>query len=150
LPNIQLGRFTIHNPVAIFFQDKQGVMASPEFDGVIGAEILRRFKVVFDYSRQQMILEPNRHFSEPYEYDMAGILLVVEGAGFRVKQVLEDSPATAAGLREGDLITAVNGRADLTLEELRQMFMRKGRSYRLSLKRGDEKVQTRIRLTRLI
>lgn len=150
LANIRLGRFKIHSPVAVFFQDKQGVLASPEFDGVIGSEILRRFKVIFDYSRQQMILEPNRYFSESYEHDMAGILLVVEGTGFRVKQVIEDSPATAAGLREGDLITAVNGRAVLTLEELRQMFMRKGRSYRLSLKRGDEKMQTRIRLIRLI
>ena len=150
IPSIQLGRFTIRNPVAIFFQDKQGVTAISEFDGIIGSEILRRFKVTFDYSRQQMILEPNRYFSEAYEHDMAGMLLVVEGTDFRVKQVMENSPATAAGLREGDLITAVNGRAVLTLEELRQMFMRNGRSYRLSVKRGDETMQTRIRLTRLI
>jgi hypothetical protein len=150
LPNIQLGRFTIQNPVAIFFQDKQGVMASPEFDGVIGSEILRRFNVIFNYSRQQMILAPNRYFSEPYEHDMAGMLLVVEGKGFRVKQVIDDSPATAAGLCEGDLITAVNGRTVLTLERLRQMFMRRGRSYRLSVKRGDEKMLTKITLRRLI
>lgn len=150
LPNIQLGHFTIKSTVAIFFQDKQGVLASPEFDGVIGSEILRRFKVIVDYSRQQMILEPNRYFSEPYEHDMAGMLLVVEGTSFRVRQVIERSPATIAGLRAGDLITAVNRRPTLTLEELRQMFMRKGRSYRLSVTRGDEKMQTIIRLTRLI
>jgi len=150
LPNIQLGHFTIRNPVAIFFQDKQGIMAISEFDGIIGSEILRRFKVIFDYSRQQMIIEPNRYFSETYEYDMAGMLLVVEGTGFRVKQVMENSPATAAGLREGDLITAVNGRTVLTLERLRQMFMRKGRSFRLTAKRGDEKMQTIITLRRLI
>jgi hypothetical protein len=150
LPNIQFGHFMIQNPLAIFFQDKQGVLASPEFDGVIGSEILRRFKVIFDYSRQQMILEPNRYFSEAYEHDMAGMLLVFEKTGFRVKQVIEDSPATSAGLREGDLVTAVNGRSTLTLEDLRQMFMRKGRSYRLSFKRDDKTMQTRIRLTRLI
>src|SRR6266852_3288879 len=136
LPNIQLGRFTIQNPVAIFFQDKQGVMASPEFDGVIGSEILRRFKVIFDYSRRQMILEPNRHFSEAYEHDMAGILLVVEGTGFRVRQIIENSPATAAGLHEGDVISAINGKpaSALTLEQLRLMFMREGRSYLFSIK----------------
>jgi C-terminal processing protease CtpA/Prc len=97
-----------------------------------------------------MILQPNRYFSEAYEHDMAGILLVVEGTGFRVKQVMKDSPATAADLRAGDLITAVNGRAVLTMEELRQMFMRKGRSYRLNVKRGDEKLKAIIRLRRLI
>lgn len=150
LPTIHLGHFVIQNPVAIFFQDRQGVLSSPEFDGVIGSEILRRFKVIFDYSRQQMILEPNRYFSEAYEHDMSGMLLVVEGTGFRVKQVIENSPATAAGLREGDLITVVDGRAALTLEDLRQMFMRIKRSYRLTFKRGDKRMQTRIRLTRLI
>jgi hypothetical protein len=150
LPKIQFGRFTIQSPVAIFFQDKQGVLASPEFDGVIGAEILRRFNVIFDYSRQQMILEPNRYFSETYEHDMAGMLLVVEGKNFRVKQVMENSPANAAGLREGDLITAVNGRAVLTMEELRQMFMQKGQRYRLSINRGNEKMQISIILRRLV
>ena len=152
LPNIQLGRFTIQNPVAIFFQDKQGVMASPEFDGVIGSEILRRFKVIFDYSRQQMILEPNRYFSEAYEHDMAGMLLVTEGTGFRVRQLIENSPATAAGLHEGDVISAINGKpaSALTLEQLRLMFMREGRSYLLSIKRGEQQIEITIKMRRLI
>ncbi|MFN2515225.1 MAG: aspartyl protease family protein [Pyrinomonadaceae bacterium] len=152
LPNILLGRFTIQNPVAIFFQDKQGVMASPEFDGVLGSEILRRFKVIFDYSRQQMILEPNRYFSEAYEHDMTGMLLVTEGTGFRVKAVMEDSPATAAGLQEGDVISAINGKpaSALKLEQLRVMFMRERRSYRLTINRSKQRIQTIIKLRRLI
>ena len=152
LPNIQLGRFTIQSPVAIFFQDKQGVLASPEFDGVIGSEILRRFKVIFDYSRQQMILEPNRYFSKSYEHDMAGMLLVTEGTGFRVRQVVENSPATAAGLHEGDVISAINGKpaSALTLEQLRLMFMREGRSYLFSIKRGEQQIQRTIKMRRLI
>jgi hypothetical protein len=155
VPNLQLGSFTFKNPIAIFFLDKKGVVASPEFDGVIGAEILRRFKVVFDYSRQQMILEPNRHFSEPDEYDMSGLLLVAEGKDFKVLKVrhlVENSPATVAGLREGDVISAVNGTlaSKLSLEQVRTMFKKEGQSYQLSIKRGDETMQIRIRLRRLI
>lgn len=78
VPSIQMGRHTLKKLIAIFFQDKQGMVASPEFDGVIGNEVLRRFKVIFDYSRRQMILEPNRHLSELEEYDMSGMLLVDE------------------------------------------------------------------------
>jgi membrane-associated protease RseP (regulator of RpoE activity) len=153
--NIQLGRFTFKDSVAVFFQDKKGVLASPEFDGIIGGEILRRFRVMFDYSRERMILEPNRYFSEPFEYDMSGVLLTAEGTDFKifkVRQLIENSPATVAGLREGDVISAVNGKAasKLTLEQVRQMFKKEGRSYLLSIKRGDEKIQTRIRLRRLI
>ena len=34
VPAVRLGRFTFKNPIAIFFQDKRGIIASPEFDGV--------------------------------------------------------------------------------------------------------------------
>lgn len=155
VPALRLGRFTIRNPIAIFFRDRGGVLASPEFDGVIGGEILRRFKVVYDYSRRRMILEPNRHLAEPEEYDMSGMLIAAEGRDlrtFRVRQLIEGSPAALTGLRAGDIITAVNGRpaSSLTLERLRRMFKRRGRSYRLGVARGGREFQTNIKLKRLI
>lgn len=155
VPNIQLGSFMFNDAVAIFFKDKKGVLASPEFDGVIGGEILRRFKVIFDYSREQMILEPNRYFPERYEYDMSGALLVAEGRdfkSFKIRQVMENSPASEAGLRVGDVILAVNSKpaSKLTLEQVRQMFKQEGRSYRLSVKQDERKIQTNIKLRRLI
>ena len=155
VPSIQFGGFTFKKPVAIYFQDKQGVVASPEFDGIIGAEILRRFNVIFDYSRRQMILEPNRYISESEEYDMSGMLLIAEGTDFKtfkVRRTIENSPATLAGLREGDIISAVDGKStsNLTLEQVRQMFKQKGRSYRLTVERDGQKIQTKIKLRRLI
>ena len=155
LEQIQIGRFRLNTPIAIFFQDKQGVLASPEFDGVIGNEIWRRFKVIFDYSRRRMILEPNRHISNPEEYDMSGMLLIDEGTDprtFKVRRVIEDSPATEAGLREGDFISTVDGKptSNLLLEQVRQMFKQKGRSYRLIIVRDGRKIPTKIMLRRLI
>ncbi len=80
-----------------------------------------------------MILEPNRDISNPEEYDMSGMLLIDEGTDFKtfkVKRVIDNSPATLAGLREGDIISAVDGKptSNLTLEQLRQMFKQKGRN----------------------
>ena len=57
LPNLQLGHFTLTDPVVHFAQDQKGAFASSDFSGVIGGELLRRFKVIFDYAHKQMILE---------------------------------------------------------------------------------------------
>jgi len=101
-------------------------------------------------ARQQMILEPNRYISEPEEYDMSGMLLIAEGADFKtfkVKQVIEGSPAIAAGLREGDVISAVDNKSasNFTLEQVRQMFKQKGRSHQLKIQRGEQQIQTKIK-----
>jgi hypothetical protein len=63
---VQLGRLVIDNPTVGFSLDTEGSGASEENDGLIGGEIFRRFKVILDYSRKRMILEPNKSFNEPY------------------------------------------------------------------------------------
>ncbi len=152
---LKLGRFAIENPVAGFSQDVKGSLASPDYAGLIGGEILRRFKVIFDYSRKQMILEPNAHLSEPYEYDMSGAFLIAEGPDFKpfkVHRIIEDSPASEAGLREGDVIAAIDGRpaTEFTLEQLRQMFKQEGREVLLNIQRAEEFLEVRLKLRRLI
>ena len=54
---VQLGNIKLENPVTVFSQAQNGVLASTHFSGQIGNAFLRRFKVVFDYSRKVMILE---------------------------------------------------------------------------------------------
>jgi Aspartyl protease len=69
---VQFGRLVIDNPTVGFSLDTEGSGASEENDGLIGGEIFRRFKVILDYSRKRMILEPNKSFNDPYEVDNGG------------------------------------------------------------------------------
>lgn len=62
----QMGRFVFNNPTVGLILDAEGAGASEENDGVIGGEIFRRFKVIIDYSRRRMILEPNKDLNDPY------------------------------------------------------------------------------------
>ncbi|HJR05659.1 MAG TPA: retropepsin-like aspartic protease [Pyrinomonadaceae bacterium] len=70
---VQLGRLVFDNPPVGLSQDTEGSGASEENDGVIGGEIFRRFKVILDYSRKRMILEPNKSFNDPYNVETSGI-----------------------------------------------------------------------------
>jgi predicted aspartyl protease len=155
LSSLHIGRFTIANPVTNFSQDTEGDDASSDNDGRIGGEILRRFKIVVDYSRKQVILEPNEHLSEPYEFDMSGASLAAGGADFKtfkVRALVEKSPASEAGLRVGDVITALDGKpaTGMTLEQIRQMFRQAGRKYLLSVNRNGSQLQMSLTTRRLI
>lgn len=143
VPSFRLGKFVLTSPVATFSQDaagSEGAEASVSYGGLIGAEILRRFRVTADYSRNQMILEPNQHFSEPYEFDMSGMSLAASGedfATFSIRALVDRSPAAQADFRIGDVIAAIDGRSTsgMTLDEIRRMFRQHGRRFTVTVKR---------------
>ena len=54
---VRLGKIKIENPITMFSQARNGELARSDYSGQIGAATLRRFKVVFDYSRKVMILD---------------------------------------------------------------------------------------------
>jgi len=57
LESLRLGSLEVKSPVTLFSQARDGNLIRTDYDGLIGNAILRRFKVVFDYSRRVMILD---------------------------------------------------------------------------------------------
>lgn len=55
--------------------------ALAEFDlfegrnGSIGGDLLKRFNVVFDYSRNRIVFRKNKNFRQPFYYNMSGLTL---------------------------------------------------------------------------
>lgn len=113
LQSFTIGEFTLNSPLASFSTDTRGGGANPDQAGTIGAQVLRRFTVAFDYGHQRMYLKPNASFGEPFIRYGSGLLVLANGPEFRdftVRDVLADSPAAQAGLLPGDKIVGVNGR----------------------------------------
>ncbi|HET8809516.1 MAG TPA: aspartyl protease family protein [Flavobacteriaceae bacterium] len=48
-------------------------------DGLIGAEILKRFDLIIDYPDQRLLFEPNKFFDDPFYYDLSGLILQYDG-----------------------------------------------------------------------
>jgi len=63
-----------------------------------------------------------------------------EGTGVTVKDVDDDSPASKSGLKEGDIITQVNGKAINGVVELRDAIkdVKEGESFTVTYKRGSQ------------
>jgi len=141
---LKIGRFAIKSPLALFSQDKTGTFANPSLVGNLGGEILSRFKIFLDYDHRKIILEPSAIFAESFDRAFSGLAVRSEGADhrtFRIIDMLENSPATEAGLKKEDLIVSINGTpaAELTLTKLQEMFERPG-DYRLVVSRGERSV----------
>ena len=66
---VRFGRIKINDPLVALSLAIEGAGATTVYDGLIGGEVLRRFKVIIDCSRKRMILERNKAFDEPYEED---------------------------------------------------------------------------------
>jgi Aspartyl protease/PDZ domain len=152
---LRIGGLGVRDPVLVLSLDAKGALASTDFDGIIGGDLLRRCRVIFDHPRQRILLEPNASFAGPFDYDMSGTFLLAQGDDFKqflVWRVFADSPATDAGLAEGDVITSVDGTpaGKLTLEEVRRALRAGEREVELGVRRGEKALTLRLKLRRLV
>lgn len=121
---------------------------------LVGGEILRRFTVIFDFAHTQMILEPNERLKDAFLFDASGVTLrlVPESGDFAVHSVMQGSPASDAGMREGDLIQSIDGLSSkqFTLHQVQSIFLRVGAEHHLTVQRGNQLLNFDIKLRKLL
>lgn len=99
LQKLQLSGFDFQNAIVAYPDSLSLAMLniSEERLGSIGAEIMRRFTVVFDYKNSKMYIKPNIYFKAPFEYDMSGLEVVHDGLEW-TSEKYEEKPALANNL----------------------------------------------------
>lgn len=55
--NLQIGKLSINKPITLFSRASGGVLTNPDVAGSVGNGILRKFKVIYNYSKSELILE---------------------------------------------------------------------------------------------
>jgi hypothetical protein len=145
---LRIGSLILKGPTTSFSTARSGATSGSSYDGTIGGEVLRRFKVILDYAHQEMILEPGSDFSESWATDTSGLLLRAGGADLKtisVLHVLTNTPAAAAGIKEGDVILSVDHQEtlDLSLEGIRRLFTSPG-NHHLLVRRGQRALEVDI------
>ncbi len=76
-----LGKFVLKNPT-VSFPDSISIAHALKFkerNGSVGASILKRFNVIFDYKGRKITLKKGSSYKAPFRYNMSGIELVYNG-----------------------------------------------------------------------
>ncbi len=160
LEKVKIGTFELQHVITSFPDTNSlagQVSRNLKRQGNIGCELLKRFTVIFDYSRKYVILKPNRRFyREKFERDMSGMEIKAEGNDYRkfvISNIQANSPAELAGLQEGDEILSLNDQvaADLRLSDVLKVLQRgEGRTVKMFVRRSEGLVYTEFKLKRMI
>ncbi len=179
--HVRIGTHRLHDAKAAFPNEASfnGIKNLGDRNGSVGGDILKRFNIVFNYPKNEIIIRKNSKFNDPFQYNMSGLDLQHNGLRY-ISERLTDlrgvvksderafgdvqilfqnrtrlslvpeiivsgiragSPAAEAGLQEGDVILAVNGRRvhQYKLQEVMKMINEKeGKRIRLLIERYNK------------
>jgi hypothetical protein len=107
---MRVGPYELAGPLVEAWDDAPDASTSRDYGGELGNGFFRRFKVTFDYARRLLYLEPGRAYAEPDRFSHAGVWLALEAGRLVVALVGSGTPGDRAGLRPGDVVTAVDGK----------------------------------------
>lgn len=147
--SLTLGDVATGRPIAGLSVAKRGVMADENFDGNVGSGLLKQFVVTFDYGRNTVYLRRLPHPDEDTgKFDRTGLWINLAWGGMRVMDVAAGSPAAAAGLRIGDLLTSIDGStvATRTLSDVRRQLklLTPGKPISIRYSRGGSTADARL------
>jgi hypothetical protein len=152
---LKIGDVAVKMPVTEFSTDKEGATAIGQAAGNIGAGILKRFVVTFDYEHDLMYLKPiSPPVADLDSFDRAGLWMNRDPSGFKIVDVPANTPASEAGLKQGDIVLAVDGRdaGTIQLPTLRVRLRNDpvGTTVALTIKRAGKRSQIKLVLRDLI
>lgn len=150
LREIEFGGLKLNDAASVVVSSREGLFTAGTGMSLLGANLLRHFRLTIDYGRRQLTLERNTEFEpDPNEYTSIGVMPLLRDGRFYVSGVVNGSPADQEGVQTGDeiirlagktmgeysfgeLIEALRGPADSRLD----IIVRRGqRTIELQLKR---------------
>lgn len=101
----------VHDPITRISLQHDGFDADRDVSANIGLGILRQFNMTFDYPHRRIILTHSHFYGRKDIFDRSGMVLVKKGDVWCINAIYPGGPAEEAGLKVGDVLTSINGKA---------------------------------------
>ena len=143
---LKLGPYRFRNIPTYIFEDAFNVTSYPYLGGLIGNDILRRFNVIFNYAKRDIHMIPNSHFRDPFDYSYSGIELYFINGEIQIGTVAKGSPAEQAGIKEEDVLVAVNNDFSQNFSRYKTALLTPNAKVKLIIRRAGELLEMEMKV----
>jgi hypothetical protein len=143
IKEFKVGKYKFKNVPTMLFDDDFNVTNYPRTGGLIGNDLLRKFNLIINYPDFAIHLQPNKYFAEPFDYAYTGMSIYLIDNKIIVMDIMPNSPAKKANLKEGDQILALDNNFTATLQAYKTALQNAGNKIKIIvLREGKPKELT--------
>lgn len=150
LKEVKIGPYKFRQVPVYIFDDVYNVTSYPYLGGLIGNDLLRRFNVIINYERRDFYLTPNSHINDLFDYSYSGLELYAVNGEIILGDVARNSPAELVGLKEGDVVLAINNNFSQNMQQYKAALQTTGNRLKMIIRRDGELKQFEVKVKSIL
>ena len=146
---IKLGPYKFKKVPTHILDDTYNVISYPFLGGLVGNDLLRRFNLIINYPGKEIFLKPNTHFKDSFDYSYTGLNIYEIDGAIEIHDVAPNSPATRAGIMDGDILMAVNKNFSNNIQTYKDLLSKANTMVPIIIIRNNELINIKLKVGRI-
>ncbi|MEO6837873.1 MAG: aspartyl protease family protein [Ginsengibacter sp.] len=146
IKELQVGPYKFRKVPTYILDDEYNILAYPSQGGLLGNDILRRFNLILNYPQREIHLSPNSHFNDLFDYSYTGMTMYSLDGHILVDDIVKGSPADRAGLKNDDIVLAIDNNFSQNIETYKNLLQKTGERIAVLILRDGKPIVLSIRV----
>ena len=143
---VKIGPYKFRKVPTHILDDTYNVISYPFLGGLIGNDLLRRFNIVINYPAKQIHIKPNSHYQNGFDYSYTGLNLYIVDGIIEIHDIVPNSPAMKAGLKDGDAVVSVDKNFTNNIQTYKDLLTKANTTVSMIILRDDELLNIKLKV----
>lgn len=146
---VKIGPYSFKKVPTHILDDTYNVISYPFLGGLIGNDLLRRFNLIINYPDKEVFIKPNTHYKDVFDYSYTGLNIYEVDGVIEIHDVAPNSPATRAGIMDGDILLAVNKNFSNNIQSYKDLLSKANTMVPIIIIRNNELINLKLKVGRI-